>query len=354
MSDIIALARSAAGGNKEDFLTLMTRFDSQLRLLNAATGNNYLAPTNGSQRPSLPPPAAASLSVAAADGVFTLTVQNPKSSMSATLYHEISYSTLKSFTEGVTTLPPSAATSVTVAGPGKEFYFQIRSSYDKANWSSYALAATTPASAGLVSSASTSQGVVLNQSNYATVDSVAAGASANIRVYGAAGPRTMWPGVKGPVENLYPSATIVNAAYNSSAIVAVDRGTFMLAATLPQVFGDDVVPVGKVSVVGSGAITLPTVVPVLSSTGGNIIGYNITNQGNGLTADVTLTISGPGTGATTGSQTISGGKLIAVAAGNPGSGYDGTTTVTASGGVAGGVAGGGTTVGGNGGRLTAV
>ena len=352
MSDLPALARSASAGNKEDFLTWMTEVHGQLQMLNAATGNNFLAPTNSPQQPSSPPPGAAQMTVTGANGAYVLSLANAKQSVSAVVYHEVSYSTLKSFTQDVTTLEPSSATNVTVPAPGANLFFRVRSSFDKANWNSHRLAATEPVAAGLQTSQATAPAVVLNQSNYSTVDAVAAGTTADIRVYGPAGPRTMWPGVKGTAQTVYPSATIVNATLGQSAIVGFQDGHFMAAKDLPEVFADDVVPVGKVGAPGSTAITLPTVTAEV--TGDGVTGFTVTGGGANLSAPVTLTIGGPGTGATAGAQTITGGVLTAVAAGAAGAGYTAVPTVTASGGVTAGTPGGGTAIGGNGGRLTNV
>lgn len=353
MSDFDALARSAADGNKEDFFTLLTQLvKPQLDLLNAATGNNWLAPTNSPQKPSSPPPPVAGLSAVGANGSFTLAVSNPRLSVSAQIWHEISYSAVKGFSSGVTTLEPSTSTNVTVAAPGQTMFFRVRSSYDRANWNTYTLASTVAESAGLQSSAATSNAVALNISNYATVDSVAAGSGADIRVYGVAGPRTMWPGVKGTEQTVYPSATIIGASLGAEAIVGFQNGQFMVAKDLPQVFADDIVPVGKVGTPGANTVVLPTIVAVIG--GGGVTGFNVTVGGSNLTASLALAIGGPGVGATAGVQTIVGGVLLSVGPGAPGTGYVTVPTVTPSGGVSPGTPGGGTVVGGNGGRLTAI
>lgn len=354
MSQREALARSAAAGNREDMYTLLTTMIAQHDLINAATGNNWKAPTNSPQQPSSPPPPQASISVAGANGAYTLSIKNPSLSLSATIYHEVSFSPIKSFSNDVTTLSPSAATSVNLPAVGQTQFVRIRSSYDQANWNSYSLAQQTPVAGGYQTSAATENGVPLNTSNYAIVDSVAVGASADVRVYGTAGPNTMWPGVKGANETIYPSATIINVPLSSNPIVGIKDNQFSAIQTLPQVFPDATTPVGQVSVVGGGAVTLPTVDLVLDGSG-RVIAYNVTGQGNGLTGPVTLTITtSTGTGATFGTQTISGGKLIAIAPGNPGLNYHSGDTVNVSGGTFTGQPGGGQVTGGNGGRLTAI
>lgn len=345
------LSRSQINGIKDFSLrTIMLSVYDQLDMHNQVTGTNFLEPTNSPQSPASAPPPNAALSVSGANGVFTIAVTNPKQSLNKAIYHEISYSNKSNFTSGVTTLPVSTSTHLTEQIEGVSLWWRIRSSYDQSNWNAYQ-AQTSPVSSGLRSSAGTANGVVLNQTNYANVDSVAAGAAANVRIYGKAGPTTQYPSVKGAAETIDPSAIVINVPYSSQQIVAWDGENYQVRATLPEVFADGLKPVGAVSVVGSGAVVEPTLALVLGA-GGAVIAWNVVTQGNGLTGPVTLTIfTGTGTGATPGAQTISGGKLISVAPGNPGSGYLAGDTVTATGGTFGGAVGGGQNIGGNGGRL---
>jgi len=208
-----------------------------------------------------------------------------------------------------------------------------------------------PISSGLQSSAATENNIVLNQTNYANIDSVAAGSSANVRIYGSSGPGTQYPGVKGATETIQPSATIIGVPYTTNPVVAHDGDQYQIRNTLPEVLADGFTPIGSVSVVGSGSVTLPTVSLVLDSHG-HVIGWNVTSQGNGLTGPVTLHINtSTGSGATPGAQTIQNGKLISIAPGNPGDLYAPGDTVTVSGGTFTGASGGGRSIGGNGGRL---
>jgi hypothetical protein len=318
--------------------------------LHQATGTNFLSPVNSTQTPASAPPATASLSVSGANGSYQISITNPPQSINKSIYHEVSYSTKSNFSQNVTTLPVSTATKLSLALPGATVYFRIRSSFDQANWNSYQIQASA-VSSGLQSSAATENANVLNQTNYANVDSVSAGASANVRIYGKAGPTTQYPAVKGATETILPSATIINVPLSSTQVVGFDGTDYQVRGTLPEVLADGTTPTGSLSVVGGGTPTPPTIVPIIS--GGQILGFNVTNGGAGATGPYTLTFGsvGGGSGATFGAQTISGGVLIAVAPGNPGAGYSGGTTVTATGGTFGGVAGGGRNIGGNGGRL---
>jgi hypothetical protein len=322
----------------------------EIDALHQATGTNFLSPVNSAQTPASAPPATATLSVTGANGSYDLAITNPPQSINKSIFHEISYSSKSNFSQGVATLPVSTATKLSLALPGATVYFRIRSSFDQTNWNSYQAQASA-VSSGLQSSAATENANVLNQTNYANVDSVSVGASANVRIYGKAGPATQYPAVKGAAETILPSATIINVPLSSTQVVGFDGTDYQVRGTLPEVLADGTTPTGSLSVVGGGTPTPPTIVPIVS--GGQILGFNVTNGGAGATGPYTLTFGsvGGGSGATFGAQTISGGVLIAVAPGNPGAGYSGGTTVTATGGTFGGVAGGGRSIGGNGGRL---
>ena len=338
---------SGTKGNLDLQNALLGMYD-QLDMLNQAGGTNFLSPVNSQQQPAAAPPAQAGLSMTGANGVFTIAITPAAQSVNAVLYHELSFSLESNFSSGVTILPVSAATNQTYAAPGLSVYWRLRSSFDQKNWNAYTFQGGV-VSAGLQSSAATENANVLNQTNYASIDSVAAGASANLRVFGKSGVGFMYPAVKGSVETILPSATIVNVPLSSNQVVAFDGDKYQVQPTLPQVLADGMTPTGSVSVVGAGAVTLPVVAPI--EFGGSIVGYNVTSQGNGLTEDVVITIVGTGTGATTGTQVISAGKLISVAQGNLGTGYGSGTTATVSGGVSGGSVGGGQALGGNNGRL---
>lgn len=357
MADIPALIESVCkpNSNVEDQRTLLLAFYNQLNLVNNANGLNWLNPTSGAQKSATTPPPQAGIKVTGANGLYVVQITNPSLAANATIYHEVSYSPVKNFGQNVTTEPISAATGMVVPSPGQTLFFRLRSSFDRTSWNAYQYAQTTAVQSGLQSSQATENNVALNISNFASVDSAALGTMAAVRVYGTGGLYHSYQAVKGVSTGTRPSATIINVPFGSNQIVAYDGKQFRLAPILPGVFQDNWEPVGKVSVVGSGTPTLPTIDPIIS--GGQVIGFNVTDGGAGLTGPVTLAFGsvGGGTGATFGAQTIVAGVLISIAPGNPGSSYSGGTTVTATGGgVSPGAAGGGTAAGGNGGRLTSI
>jgi len=342
--------------NNEDRRNLDYAFYNQLQLLNKSTGNNILNPVNSTQKPSTQPPAVGTINVSGANGVYQVSLVNAaQGGVNATLYNQVSYSPIKSFGESVTTSEPSAATSATFANPGQTLFFRARWSFDRVTWSSWVLAATTAVSSNLQSSAASENNTPLNQSNYSYIDSIDPSGGATVRIYGAAGPYNGYASVKGGVETAMPSASIINVAYGSTQIVSYDGEQYQLKSTLPGVFPDTWTPVGQVSVVGSGTPSLPTLTPVLSSSGGHVISATFT-PGSGLTEPPVLTVTdpgGPGTGAVL-QAIIAGGVMTGVQVLNPGAAYDSNTAITATGGVFGGATGGGTASGGNGGRLTKI
>jgi hypothetical protein len=333
-----------------DLRTILLAMYDQHLAVGGALGINLLSPTNSPQQPATKPPPLATFKVSGDNGFFAIEITNAKQAINKTIYHELSYATASNFSSKVTTLPVSTATNQRLAGPGLSVYWRLRSSYDQASWNNYQIQPGIVV-AGFVGSVAVDAAVVLNQTNYANVDSVDAGGTANVRVFGRSGPLTQYPQVRGAQERILPSATIIGVPYAMQQVVGYDGDNYHARGTLPQLLADHILPTGTVNVVGPGAIVLPTVSLVLG-TGGAVIAWNVVTQGNGLTADVGLFINtSTGTGATPGAQVITAGKLISISPGNPGTGYAGGDTVTVSGGIFSGTVGGGRSIGGNGGRL---
>lgn len=332
---------------RQIFTTLQQGIESVL------PGGNWPTP-GGVKATGAATPQGIGFSVTGANGAYSYSVSNP-GNQGKQVWFRISYSTLKSFTQNVTVLPVTNATSGSVNIPGASLFFQLESSFDQVNWSKPLLASTSAIASGLVSSGATSNAGAFNQTNYGVVTSTAVGSTAEVQVQGANGPYTSMVAQKGPAQSSLPGATIVGVTPGSDQFVGWNGSKYVLRTTLADVLADDTVtPIGKVSVVETGVPVLPTVALVLGA-GGAVIAWNVLTEGNGLTGPVTLFINtSTGTGATPGVQTIQNGKLISIAPGNPGQLYAGGDTVTVTGGVGGGTPGGGTALGGNGGRLTAV
>jgi hypothetical protein len=346
----LAQINAAAKGNS-DLRETLTGIHLALQSLYAQTGSAPLSKVDRAATPFLAPPAPSQLAVTGANGSFTVSLTPPRTATNAPIAQELSSSTTANFSSNVTTYPISTNTSYVLPNPGATLYWRLRSSYNQQNWSNY-LVLSGAVSAGLQSSAATAANLSLNQSNYATVDSIAAGATATVRVYGSGGAGTAWASVLGNSSKLISAGTILNIPYGANGFVVWDGEKYQLKPQLAQTFPDNWIPVGKVSVIANASgLVLPTIHAVV--TGGAIVAYQITNPGNGLTAAPILTITdSTGSGATA-TAVVSAGAVTQVTPGSAGSGYSASPTVTASGGVSGGSAGGGGATGNNGGRLYA-
>jgi hypothetical protein len=346
----LAQINSAARGNS-DLRETLTGIHLALQSLYAQTGTTPLTKVDATAATFTAPPAASRLAVTGANGSFTVSITTGQSANNAPVYQEISSSTAANFASGVTVYPVSTNTSYVFPNPGATLYWRLRSSYNQQNWSSYVVQPGA-VSSGLMSSAAAGNNLSLNQSNYATVDSVAAGTTATVRVYGSGGVGTSWTSILGNGSKVIAAGTIMNVAYATSGFVVWDGQKYQLKPQLAQTFPDTWVPVGKISVIANASgLVLPVIHAVV--TGGAIVAYQIINPGNGLTAAPLLTITDSSGSGATATAVVTAGAVTQVTPGSAGSGYSSTPTVTASGGVSGGAAGGGGATGDNGGRLYA-
>jgi hypothetical protein len=251
MSDIKSQIEAAVGGNKEELRNLLLAFNAQHELHNQVTGTNWVNPTSGTQKASTTPPPAATATAAGANGVISLQIANPAQAAKATIYHEVSYSPVKNFSQGVTTLPVSANNTVSIPAPGQAPFVRIRSSYDGQTWNSHQLVQNSAVSAGLQSSAASEPATALNNWNYATVlGSGSPGQVPQIQVYGPNGPYSGYTAGRGSMQVKRPSATILNTSYTQSQIVAFDGQHFQISPTLPPIMKDSWEPVGQALING--------------------------------------------------------------------------------------------------------
>ncbi|HUD21834.1 MAG TPA: hypothetical protein VMQ60_03235 [Acidobacteriaceae bacterium] len=351
---------AAAGSNqalRETLQAIANEFQSQY----AQTGSGPIQKVDATPAKNLGPPGQCALSVTGANGTFTVNITLPQQASgsakpanptSAPIYQEVSSSPVSNFTTGLVVYPITVASSMSFDNPGATLFWRLRSTYDQRTYTSYTYQQGGAVAAGLDTSAAHNPNLLLNQSNFARIDSIGAGATATIRIYGSGGVGTSWTSILGENSKVIPAGTLLNVTYGSTVYVAWDGSRYQMKSDLTQTFADTWLPVGSTSVISNGAgLVLPLITPV--STSGHIIGYDITNGGNDITGTLSFAIvdTGGGTGATVGPATISAGVLTALGAGNPGASYSGATTVTASGGISGGVAGGGGPTGNNNGRL---
>lgn len=347
--DFDLIESAVTRGNKNDLRVLFQNLAQNIATLQQAQGIQ-----NSTKSTNISAPPKGALSASGANGAFNLGITPAPTNPPSVQWHEISYSPVKGFTSDITVMEPTTATQVNLNLPGSQYFFRMRSSFNKVVYNEPVLHGQQAVTSGLVSSAASESAVAFNQTNLGIVNSVAAGGTTVVTVAGAGTTLGSVPTVKGSAQSVVPGATIVGAEPGSTQYVGYSQkaGKYTIGPILPNVFDDDITPIGKVSVVSTAIPTLPTIVPINSF--GSIVGFNVTNGGAGASQpyDLVFASTGGGTGATFGAQTIAGGVLISVAPGNPGAGYSGGTTVVASGGSGGGAPGGGTALGNTDGRLT--
>lgn len=350
---------NAAGSNNDLRETLMGIYN-ELTSLHHQTGSGPLVKIDKNQPAFSAPPAKCGFAVTGENGQFTVSIrlpqqagggQSPRNATNAPIYNELSSSPQADFSAAVTTYPLSVNTSFVFPGPGASLYWRLRSSYDQKTWNSYQVFPGV-VSAGKMSSAASSGNLILNQSNFATVDSIADGEKAMVRIYGPGGPGTAWARVQGNRSELIPAGSILNVGYGTTSYVAWDGSQYRMVPTLTQTFPDSWAPVGKISVIAnSSGVALPQFKGIVTS--GAVVAIQIVTAGNGLTAPPGITISdSTGSGAKA-VCSISGGSVTGVTVTDAGGGYSSSPTITASGGTSGGAGGGGGPAGSNGGRLYA-
>ena len=244
---IESIARSMPPKAQEDTRQF---FQALVDNLTALSPGGNLLQIGGAQANASKPPSGVVHSVEGANGQYTVSITNPPTPQGTQIYHEVSYSPLKSFTKNVTTMEPTTATSVQIPSPGGNYFFRLRSSYDKENWSAHQLASTSSIDAGLVSSSAIEPGAAFNQTNFATVAGKSSGTLDTVTVNGTGGPFSSYTSVKGPTQSLRPSVTIVGSQLSPQQFVGYDGSQFRLLSTLAGVFPDNLEPVGFVSLNG--------------------------------------------------------------------------------------------------------
>jgi len=240
-----SVARMLAPSARDDFRNLMN--EVILANLTALSPGGNLLRAGGAPAGASAPPVGVTHAVIGANGVLTVGITNPVTPTSTPIYHEFSYSPLVSFKgPGVTTLPPTTATSFQVPAVGGNYYCRLRSSFDRKTWSGYTLSSTQPIDSGYVESSALSSGATFNQTNFAVVETAFEGSGAAVSIHGTAGQFTPYPAIKGSVQSLRPSATIIATELAPNQFVAWDGSQFRLTSTLADLFADDLEPVGAV------------------------------------------------------------------------------------------------------------
>lgn len=282
---------SSIGGNSID--AAIRNPDDMRRLLNGIAGrlaiyddqlgliDGFLDdPSDGTA--SKPAPPAAGFVVTGVDGKFEIQITLPQDAQpqTVTLYrasfffdrnraradlvHQIQSATNMLFDSSgnVTTYGPTPDLSLSITNPNVTLFWRLRSSYDQLNWNDWQIFSSASACgpigvpSGFLKSTSAAPNMGLNNSNNATVDSVDAGGTATIRVYGIGGPGSSWTRFDGQNgQTTLPSGTIPGKAYGTTywVVYAPDTGySAYKQVDFTSVIADQVLWAGKITTINAG------------------------------------------------------------------------------------------------------
>jgi hypothetical protein len=254
----------------------LAMYDDQLGLIDGFLDD----PTDGTANKPAPP--AAGFVVKGVDGKFEIQITLPQDAQpqTVTLYrasfffdrnraradlvHQVQSATNMLFDSSgnVTTYGPTPETSLSITNPNVTLFWRLRSSYDQLNWNDWQIFSSASAcgpigvSSGFLRSTSGAPNMSVNSSNNATVNSIDAGSSVTIRVYGPGGPGTSWTRFDGQAgQTTIPSGTLTGRLYNTTYWVVYAADTGYATYTLDQfnnVLMDQLLWAGKITTVSSG------------------------------------------------------------------------------------------------------
>ena len=203
------------------------------------------------------PAAPVSLAVTAARGVFNVTVGASRGAAPSVQYF-LEAASDPSFPSSTVVYPLGSTQSLSVNLGNVTCYFRARAKYPSSNYSSYSYfgsaANPTAVAGGLASSNDILANAPSNAVNNATVDSIDAGSSATVRIYGPGGTGSSWTQDYGQGARTFSAGTISGLSYSTTYYVAWDTASqmFVTGANLSDVVSDNYAFAGKVTTVASG------------------------------------------------------------------------------------------------------
>ena len=203
---------------------------------------------------NLPAPAApASIAVTAARGIFSVALAASAGATNAALYFvELAADSLFA-TTGVYPLGTSLAANISLGNVTR--YIRARAKYPESDFSPYVVfggVAPTAVNGGLAQSTDIQPNLPVNYTNNATVDSIDAGSSATIRIYGAGGVGSSWTRYTGQGTQTFPAGTITGLAYTTTYYVVWTGSAYLASTSLPNSVSDVYIFAGKPTTVASG------------------------------------------------------------------------------------------------------
>lgn len=183
--------------------------------------------------------------------------------------------------------------------------------------------------------------VPTNTTNTATVDSIDAGSSALIRIYGPGGVGTSYTRITGFGTVTRPNGTISGTAYSTKYYVMYTGSAYVAETTFPAILPDGWEWVGQLTTTAAGGTSGSgaTATAVINGSG-QVIQINPVTNGSGYFS-ATANIAGGGGSGAAATANVVGGQVTSYTVTNGGSLYTTAPTVTVTPGGAGGTTGGG-------------
>jgi hypothetical protein len=206
---------------------------------------------------NLPPPAPpASIAVTGARGVFSVALAAGAGNTTPISYFVEAASDALFSPANTVIYPLGGALVANVALGNVTRYWRARAKYIESDYSPYVYFGTraNPVAVvgGLVGSTDQASNAPYNTTNNATIDSIDAGTSATIRIYGPGGVGSSWIRYTGSAQTTMLSGSITGQSYSTKYFVYWNGTNFAASTTYIPIIPDSYVFVGTVTTVAQG------------------------------------------------------------------------------------------------------
>jgi hypothetical protein len=203
----------------------------------------------------LPPPGVpAALSVTAARGVFSVSLTAPAGSTTPIFYFLEAASDTAFANTTVYPLGSSLGANISLGNVTR--YWRARAKYIESDYGPYTYFGTpanpTAVVGGLAGSGDIQANAPFNYTNNATVDSIDAGTSATVRIYGPGGVGMSWTRFAGNANTTYPAGTITGLSYSTAYYVTYNGTSYSASTATTAAMPDNLVWSGKVTTAAAG------------------------------------------------------------------------------------------------------
>jgi len=204
---------------------------------------------------ALPAPGApASIQVSGARGAFSVTLDPAPNAAQLAGYFVESASDAAFTQPTVYSLGNTLVASLALGNVTR--YWRARAKNPDSDYGPYAYfgaqASPTAVVGGLLGSSDLDPNVAVNQTNFATVDSIDAGGSATVRICGPGGVGSSWTRQLGSATQTFPAGAITGLAYSTPYWVVWNGAAYLALTSFAASLADGLVQVGSLTTIASG------------------------------------------------------------------------------------------------------